>query len=157
MKRRHFSQIAAAAVTAVGAGSSAASADSSATGVGKYPFLATFTYGRGIVGRHVPGQPLPDQGKQEYDTSFHGGNYTKSHPEFYGNTVMTDFRAPDHGDFDLLDAVLPETRSRGLKSICWTKMFGEAISRTSNGYRQKTFTAALRIRFALIIRIMPAF
>ena len=30
-------------------------------------FLAAFTYGRGIGGRQVPGQPLPDHGKQEYD------------------------------------------------------------------------------------------
>src|SRR5262245_15332406 len=30
-------------------------------------FLATFTYGRGIAGRQVPGRPLPDHGKQEYD------------------------------------------------------------------------------------------
>ena len=33
-------------------------------------FLATFTYGRGIAGRQVPGQPLPDHGKQEYDLEF---------------------------------------------------------------------------------------
>jgi len=25
--------------------------------------IATFTYGRGIAGRQVPGQPLPDHGK----------------------------------------------------------------------------------------------
>src|SRR5712692_3600911 len=51
-------------------------------------FVATFTYGRGIAGRQVPGQPLPDHGKQEYDTgSFRGGNYTKVHPEYYKNTV----------------------------------------------------------------------
>src|SRR5207249_5396953 len=30
-------------------------------------FIATFSYGRGIAGRQVPGQPLPDHGKQEYD------------------------------------------------------------------------------------------
>ena len=37
-------------------------------------FIATFTYGRGIAGRQVPGQPLPDHGKQTYDTdSFYGG------------------------------------------------------------------------------------
>src|SRR5204862_5983676 len=29
-------------------------------------FVATFTYRRGIAGRQVPGQPLPDHGKQEY-------------------------------------------------------------------------------------------
>src|SRR5689334_11674060 len=28
-------------------------------------FLATFTYGRGIGGRQMPGQPFPDHGKQE--------------------------------------------------------------------------------------------
>src|SRR5437016_7778364 len=38
-------------------------------------FIAAFSYGRGIAGRQVPGQPLPDHGKQEYDTSFHGGNF----------------------------------------------------------------------------------
>ena len=27
-------------------------------------FLAVFTYGRGIAGRQIPGQPLPDHGKQ---------------------------------------------------------------------------------------------
>src|SRR5262249_31770017 len=43
-------------------------------------FIATFTYGRGIAGRQIPGQPLPDHGKQEYDTdTFHGGSYTKIH------------------------------------------------------------------------------
>src|SRR5262245_39143651 len=38
-------------------------------------FLAVFTYGRGIAGRQIPGQPLPDHGKQEYDLNFHGGNF----------------------------------------------------------------------------------
>src|SRR5256884_9011608 len=37
-------------------------------------FLAVFTYGRGIAGRQIPGQPLPDHGKQEYDLNFHGGD-----------------------------------------------------------------------------------
>src|SRR5437016_9011923 len=45
-------------------------------------FVATFTYGRGIAGRQVPGQPLPDHGRQEYDTNFHGGSYSKIHPQY---------------------------------------------------------------------------
>src|SRR5215831_7335412 len=46
-------------------------------------FVATFTYGRGIAGRQVPGQPLPDHGKQEYDTNtFKGGSYTRIHPQY---------------------------------------------------------------------------
>src|SRR5581483_10767800 len=50
-------------------------------------FVATFTYGRGIAGRQVPGQPLPDHGKQEYDNgsgpgTFQGGAYTKYHSQY---------------------------------------------------------------------------
>src|SRR6201992_4161032 len=83
-------------------------------------FLATFTYGRGIAGRQVPGQPLPDHGKQEYDTgTFYGGNYATIHPEFYKDTVFQGTRATDLGDYDVLQAVLPAARKRGIKTICW--------------------------------------
>ena len=83
-------------------------------------FVATFTYGRGIAGRQVPGQPLPDHGKQQYDTdTFHGGSYVKVRPEYYRGTVIQDFRAPELGDFDVLEAVIPAARKRGLKTICW--------------------------------------
>jgi hypothetical protein len=83
-------------------------------------FVATFTYGRGIAGRQVPGQPLPDHGTREYDTNtFHGGSYTRIHPQYYHDTVITDFRAPEFGDFDVLEAVLPSARKRGMKTICW--------------------------------------
>jgi hypothetical protein len=83
-------------------------------------FLATFTYGRGIGGRQLPGQPLPDHGKQEYDEkSFHGGNYATPHAQFYEKTVLKNLRAPDHGDLDILEAVLPATKKRGMKTYCW--------------------------------------
>ena len=83
-------------------------------------FVATFTYGRGIAGRQVPGQPLPDHGKQEYDTdTFKGGSYTKVRPQYYKDTVIQQFRAPDFGDYDVLEAVIPEARKRGMKTICW--------------------------------------
>jgi hypothetical protein len=83
-------------------------------------FLATFTYGRGIAGRQVPGQPLPDHGKQEYDTgSFYGGSYTAVHPQYFKDTVFREFRAPDFGKYDVLEDVLPAARKRGMKTICW--------------------------------------
>ncbi len=83
-------------------------------------FIATFTYGRGIAGRQVPGQPLPDHGPREYDTNtFHGGSYTRIRPQYYRDTVLTDFRAPEFGDYDVLEAVLPSARKRGMKTICW--------------------------------------
>jgi len=82
-------------------------------------FLAVFTYGRGIAGRQVPGQPLPDHGKQEYDLNFHGGNFATPHPQFYKNTILKETRAPDHGNLDILETVLPAARKRGIKTICW--------------------------------------
>ncbi|MDE3148593.1 MAG: hypothetical protein KGL37_03920, partial [Acidobacteriota bacterium] len=83
-------------------------------------FVATFTYGRGIAGRQVPGQPLPDHGKQEYDTgTFFGGCYTAVDPKYFADTSFKSFRAPDLGNFDVLEAVLPSARKRGMKTMCW--------------------------------------
>src|SRR5437667_4636177 len=82
-------------------------------------FLTTFTYGRGLGGRQIPGQPFPDHGKQESDEkTFHGGNYATPHPEFYKNTVLKQTRAPDHGDLDIVATVLPAAKKRGLKLFC---------------------------------------
>ncbi|MGI9074975.1 MAG: hypothetical protein ACR2JB_27505 [Bryobacteraceae bacterium] len=83
-------------------------------------FIAAFTYGRGIAGRQVPGQPLPDHGKQEYDSrSFHGGSYAAIHSQYYANTSLKNIRAPDLGSFDVFEAVLPASRKRGMKNIAW--------------------------------------
>ena len=82
-------------------------------------FLTTFTYGRGLAGRQIPGQPFPDHGKQESDEkTFHGGNYAMPHSEFYQNTVLKQTRAPDHGDLDIVKEVLPAARKRGMKLFC---------------------------------------
>jgi hypothetical protein len=82
-------------------------------------FLTAFTYGRGLAGRQIPGQPFPDHGKQESDEkTFHGGNYATPHAEFYRNTVLKQTRAPDHGALDIVAAVLPEAKKRGLKLFC---------------------------------------
>src|SRR6202007_1933819 len=82
-------------------------------------FLAVFSYGRGIAGRQIPGQPLPDHGKQEYDLNFHGGNFAIPHPQYYRGTVIEPPHGPDHGDLDILAEVLPAAKKRGLKVICW--------------------------------------
>jgi hypothetical protein len=82
-------------------------------------FLTAFTYGRGLAGRQIPGAPFPDHGVQETDEKiFHGGNYATSHPEFYRNTVLKATQALDHGKFDLIEAVLPAARKRGMKVFC---------------------------------------
>ena len=82
-------------------------------------FLAAFTYGRGIGGRQVPGQPLPDHGRQAYDPEFFGGNFATPHPQFYHGTVLQDTKAPDHGKLDIVEEVLPKAHKRGMKVYCW--------------------------------------
>jgi hypothetical protein len=82
-------------------------------------FLTTFTYGRGLAGRQIPGHPFPDHGAQESDEEFfHGGNYARPHAEFYRHTVLKQTRAPDHGGLDIVAAVLPEAKKRGMKCFC---------------------------------------
>ncbi|GAC1426803.1 MAG: hypothetical protein NVSMB67_29980 [Flavisolibacter sp.] len=79
-------------------------------------FLTTFTHGRGLSGRQIPGQPFPDHGSKDSDEkTFHGGNYATPHPEYYKNTVLKETRAPELGNFDILASVLPAAKKRGMK------------------------------------------
>jgi hypothetical protein len=73
-----------------------------------------FTYGTGLAGRQVHGQPLPDHGVKEYD-QIHGGSYTKVHPQFYNDSVVKDIRAPELGDFDILSEVIPRAKAKGMQ------------------------------------------
>jgi hypothetical protein len=82
-------------------------------------FLATFTYGRGIGGRQVRGNPLPDHGVQEYDDGFRGGNFATPHPQYYRKTSIAPEKAPDHPGYDVIADVLPAARRRDMKVICW--------------------------------------
>jgi len=82
-------------------------------------YLTTFSYGRGLAGRQVPGHPFPDHGVQESDESFfHGGNYAIPHAEFYRDTVLKQTRASDHGHLDIVATVLPAAKQRGLRVFC---------------------------------------
>lgn len=83
-----------------------------------------FTYGRGLAGRQVRGQPLPDHGVREYD-EIHGGSYTKVHPEFYAKSIIGDIRAPELRDFDILADVTPKAKARGMQTYC---LFEEAYN-----------------------------
>ena len=102
-------------------------------------YLTTFTYGRGLAGRQVPGQPFPDHGVQETDEAiFHGGNYARPHPKFYRDTVLKETRAPDHGDLDIVEAVLPAAKKRGLKVFCSIEDVWRPSVPASTGWRRST-------------------
>jgi hypothetical protein len=94
---------------------------------------AVFTYGRGLAGRQIPGQPLPDHGVQEYD-EVHGGSYSKLYPEFLSKSVIQNVRAPELGEFDVLADVIPKVKSRGMQTYC---LFEEAYNpRLMSGFEQ---------------------
>ena len=81
-------------------------------------FVTTFCYDRGLNGRQMPGHPFPDHGPKEYDVKFyHGGNYATPHAKFYANTAIKGdkMKAPDFGNSDILQKVIPAARKRGLK------------------------------------------
>jgi ASC-1-like (ASCH) protein len=79
-------------------------------------FLTVFTYGRGLAGRQIPGEKMPDHGSRESDAqTYHGGNYATPHPQFYTRTVIKDTKAKEHENFDILAAVIPEAKKRGMK------------------------------------------
>lgn len=78
-------------------------------------FISVFTYSGGAGGRQIPGFPYPGHGKKEDVFNFHGGNFATPHQEFYKDTVLKDTKAPDFGDLDILQMVLPEAKKRGIK------------------------------------------
>lgn len=83
-------------------------------------FLATPTWTRGTGGRQLPGHPLPDHGVQEHDEDWVGGNYATIHPQYYGGTLLgTAGRAPEHPDWDIFEAVIPEAKRRGMQCFAW--------------------------------------
>jgi hypothetical protein len=73
-----------------------------------------FTYGTGLAGRQVHGEPLPDHGVQSYDRVV-GGSYTKVHPEFYSESTIKDIRAPELGNFDILADVIPSAKAKNMQ------------------------------------------
>ncbi|MDB5155929.1 MAG: hypothetical protein JWR50_636 [Mucilaginibacter sp.] len=78
-------------------------------------FLNTFTYGDGLSGRQVAGQPFPDHGPQEPDKNYHGGNYAIPHPQYYKNTILKDTHSPEYGNRDIVAEVIKGAKKRGMK------------------------------------------
>lgn len=78
---------------------------------------AVFSFSGGTAGRQSKGQPLPDHGKQEYDSDLRGGNFARVHPQYYKDTAVDpkSTQAPDHPQFDVLGDLLPQARKRGMK------------------------------------------
>ena len=93
-------------------------------------FMGTFTYGNGITGRQIAGHPFPDHGVQQYQdfSHGHGGDYATPHLQYYKDTALKPQKAPDYGNVDCLELVLPAAKKRGMKVFAWSEdVFGASI------------------------------
>ena len=52
---------------------------------------------------------------------FHGGNYARPHMQFYQDTPLTlqDMRAPEFGELDILEHVIPVAKKHGIRMFCF--------------------------------------
>jgi hypothetical protein len=93
-------------------------------------FMGSFSYGTGITGRQLKGHPFPDHGIQQ-DQDFsrgHGGVYATPHLEYYKDTALKPEKAPDYGNVDCLELVIPAAKKRGMKVYAWSEdVFGPNI------------------------------
>ena len=83
-------------------------------------FLGTVSWLGLKIGRSISWKidGWPDHGVPE-PLEVQGGSYLAHHPEFYRNTSVTNFRAPDEAmrGRDILEMVVPGARERGMKVI----------------------------------------
>lgn len=81
--------------------------------------ISVFTYSYGSEGRQQPGA-FSDHGLQKTNVhTFHGGDYATVHPEYYKDVPFGDFRAPDLGNFDVFQSVIPKAKARGIQTFAW--------------------------------------
>jgi hypothetical protein len=93
-------------------------------------FMGSFTYGTGITGRQIDGHPFPDHGVQQYQdfSKGHGGDYATPHLQYYKDTALKPVKAPDYGNVDCLELVVPAAKKRGMKVYAWSEdVFGATI------------------------------
>lgn len=93
-------------------------------------FMGSFSYGTGITGRQIEGHPFPDHGIQQYQdfSHGHGGDYATPHLQYYKDTALKPVKAPDYGNVDCLELVLPAAKKRGMKVFAWSEdVFGTSI------------------------------
>src|ERR1041385_9174448 len=62
--------------------------------------------------------PLPDHGKPG-SPRFVGGAFYDYDPKYFRNTVLTDFRSPDYGKFNVIAEVAPKAKARGMDFFAW--------------------------------------
>ena len=79
-----------------------------------------YTYDWEMGARNTPTGtiPLPDHGKYG-DPAFNGGAFFNYDPKYFRGTMLSQFRSPDFGNFDVIAEVAPKAKARGMDFFCW--------------------------------------
>ena len=79
-----------------------------------------YTYDFEMGPRNTPNGPipLPDHGKYG-DPSFSGGAFYDYDRKYFRNTMLSEFRSPDYGKFNVIAEVAPKAKARGMDFFCW--------------------------------------
>jgi len=79
-----------------------------------------YTYDWEMGPRNTPSGtiPLPDHGKYG-DPAFHGGAFFNYDAKYFRGTMLSQFRSPDYGNWDVIAEVAPKAKARGMDFFCW--------------------------------------
>ncbi len=79
-----------------------------------------YTYDWEMGPRNTPNGtiPLPDHGKYG-DPAFSGGAFFNYDPKYFRGTMLSQFRSPDYGNWDVIAEVAPKAKARGMDFFCW--------------------------------------
>src|SRR5215475_15044231 len=79
-----------------------------------------YTYDWEMGPRNTPNGaiPLPDHGKYG-DPTFHGGAFYNYDAKYFRGTMLSQFRSPDYGNWDVIAEVAPKAKARGMDFFCW--------------------------------------
>jgi hypothetical protein len=53
------------------------------------------------------------------DPTFHGGAFYNYDPKYFRGTILSQFRSPDYGNWDVIAEVAPKAKARGMDFFCW--------------------------------------
>jgi hypothetical protein len=91
-------------------------------------FVGTQAFDRGVQGRRADFRPWPGHGPQDLDEHI-GGAYFAQHPEYYENTLLGPWRAPDKDvqGVDVLERLIPVAKARD------TRVYSFILENTHSG------------------------
>lgn len=90
----------------------------STKGRGQYHLGIHLRLGNGPAQHAQRNHPLPDHGRYG-DPTFYGGAFFNYDAKYFRETMLSQFRSPDYGAFDVIVEVAPKAKARGMDFFCW--------------------------------------